>query len=398
MSYSKDIAPLLIKNCLGCHRAGGVAPFAMDSWGVVLGWSPMIKEVLLTKRMPPGQIDPAIGHFKNGRTLSSTEITTMMRWIDAGAPQDGNPGDDNKDPLTEFVKRDNQWAFGEPDHIVELPPQTVPAMGSPDFSELVLPIGLQTDRWLRASQFMPGDKRVLHHAELFIASTQSAGTQSTGRTPSSANALPPYYGASDPNTATFSPFVPGDEPMAWPNNTGGVITKDAALVVQLHYATIGREVQDKSRLGLWFYDEATPPQDRMAIECTCLAPTRWKTIPPRTANFKAQATLTLKKDAYLYSVLPRMHYRGSAIRLDAERPSGEVEPLLNVAKYNYNWQINYQFLVPKFLPAGTKIIASARYDNSSRNTFNPDPSQKVVWGRESFNEELAAVFQLKYVD
>jgi hypothetical protein len=349
----------------------------------VRGWTPMIKEVLLTKRMPPGQVDPAIGHFKNGRALSSNELTTITRWIDAGAPQDSN-----RDPLAEFGKRDNQWAFGQPDHIIELPLQTVPAMGPVDFSELVLPVGLQADKWLRASQFMPGDTRVLHHAELFIASTQSA----------SSKALPPYYGASNPDTATFSPFVPGDEPMALPDNTGGVIRKDAALIVQLHYATIGREVQDKSRLGLWFYDEAAPPQDRMAIECICLAPARWKSIPPRTANFGAQATLTLKKDAYLYSVLPRMHYRGSAIRIDAEHPSGEVEPLLNVAKYNYNWQINYQFVVPKFVPAGTKLIASARYDNSSRNTFNPDPSQEVVWGRQSFNEELAAVLQLKYVD
>lgn len=393
VSYSEDIAPLLIKHCLSCHRSGGVAPFAIDSWGVALGWAPMIKEVLLTKRMPPGQIDPAIGRFKNGRTLSSNEIATIVRWIDAGAHRDGD-----RDPLAEIVKSDDRWAFGEPDYVVELPPQTVPAMGPLDFFELVVPIGLPKDKWLRASQFMPGDKRVLHHAELFIAPTQSKEIRSAGRMPPSSNALPPYYSANDPDTATFSPFVPGDEPMPWPDNTGGTIAKNAALVVQLHYAAMGREVRDESRLGLWFHDDATPPQDRMAIECACLAPARWKTIPPRAANFKAQATLTLERDAYLYSVLPRMHYRGSAIRLDAEFPSGEVEPLLSVANYNYNWQMNYQFLAPKFFPAGTKLIASARYDNSSRNTFNPDPSQEVAWGRESFNEELAVVFQLKYVN
>jgi hypothetical protein len=210
--------------------------------------------------------------------------------------------------------------------------------------------------------------------------------------------LPPYYGVSDPDVPTFAPFAPGDEPVSLPNNTGGLLTKEASVVVQLHYGVIGRDVEDKSRLGLWFYDDAAPPTDRMATECVCLAPDRWKTIPPRSANFPAQATFTLTRSAYLYSVLPRMHYRGGAIRLDAQLASGKVEPLLNVARYNYNWQMNYQFTVPKFIPAGTKLIATARYDNSSRNAFNPDPSQEVGWGRRSFEEELAVVLQLKYAD
>jgi hypothetical protein len=394
VSYSKEVAPLLEKNCIGCHRAGGIAPFAMDSWGVVLGWSPMIKEVLLTKRMPPGQLDPAIGDFKNGRALSSKDIATIVRWIDAGASQDGN-----RDPLAELpAKREKQWAFGEPDHIIEVPPRTVPALGSVDVARSVIPVALPKDKWLRASQFMPGDERVLHHAELFIAPARFTSDPSVEQARFSANALPPYYGVSDPRIAAFSPFVPGDEPLVWPRNTGGVIAKDANLVVQLHYATIGREVNDKSRIGFWFHDDAAPPKDHMALECACLEPARWKSIPPRMADFKAQATLTVAKDAYLYGVLPRMHYRGSAIRIDAVRLSGEVEPLLNVPKYSYNWQVNYQLREPKLIPAGTKLVASARYDNSPRNPFNPDPSQTVGWGLESFNEELAVVFQLQYVD
>jgi hypothetical protein len=391
-SYVSDVAPILSKNCLGCHRMGGIAPFAMDSWSVVSGWSPMIKEVLLNKRMPPGQVDSTIGSFKNGRALSAEELATLVRWIDAGTPKDGE-----SDPLTKVVDDNDQWAFGEPDHIIELPPQTVPAIGPVDFSTVVLATGLDENKWLRASQLMPGDKRVLHHAELFVAS-QSPKDQSSGQTQPSINSLPPYYVARDPDIATFSPFAPGDEPIESPSNTGGVLAKDAGIVVQLHYGVIGREVADKSRLGLWFHGDATPPKERMATECICLPPAQWKNIPARTADFTAQATLTLEKNAYLYSVLPRLHYRGNSIRLDAELPSGEIEPLLNIPKYNYNWQINYQFASPKFIPAGTKLIARARYDNSSRNPFNPDPSQEVRWGRQSFAEELAAVLQLKYED
>ncbi len=391
-SYVSDVAPILIKNCLGCHRAGGIAPFAMDSWSVVSGWSPMIKEVLLNKRMPPGQVDSTIGSFKNGRALKSQELATLVRWIDAGTPKDGEG-----DPLAKGVSHNDQWAFGEPDHIIELPPQTVPAIGPVDFSTLVVATGLDKNKWLRASQLMPGDRRVLHHAELFISS-QSPETQSGGQSQASSNSLPPYYVARDPNIASFSPFAPGDEPIELPKNTGGLLAKDASVVVQLHYGVIGREVADKSRLGLWFYDDAAPPTERMATECICLAPDRWKNIPPRTEDFTAQATLILEKNAYLYSVLPRLHYRGSSIRIDAELPSGEIEPLLNIPKYNYNWQINYQFASPKFIRAGSKIIARARYDNSSRNAFNPDPSQEVRWGRQSSDEELAAVLQLKYAE
>jgi peroxiredoxin len=388
-SYSKEVAQLLIKNCVACHRLGGIAPFAMDSWAVVKGWSPMIKEVLLTKRMPPGQVDPDIGDFKNGRALSRGDLATLVRWIDAGAPRDGD-----RDPLAEIPKRDEAWAFGMPDKSIELPPQTIPAAGPLGFSEVIVPFGLPKDKWLRASQFMPGDKRVLHHAELFIASKSSATSQSFGLSSS----LPSYYGVGNPEVASFLPYVPGDEPTEWPDNSGGRIAKDSSLVVQLHYGTIGRDVHDKSRLGLWFYDDATPPTARLTTECVCLQPAQWKAIPPLATNFKAQATLVLRKAAYLYTVQPRMHYRGSAIRLVAEHSSGAVEPLLNVPNYSYSWQMNYQFRVPRYFPAGTKLIANARYDNSSHNMLNPDPTQAVMWGRNSSSEELAVVLRIRYVD
>ena len=89
-SYSQDIAPVLAENCATCHRAGGVAPFAMDSHTMVRGWSPMIREVLMTRRMPPGQIDGHIGEFINDRLIDREDIRNIVAWVEAGAPVDGD--------------------------------------------------------------------------------------------------------------------------------------------------------------------------------------------------------------------------------------------------------------------------------------------------------------------
>jgi hypothetical protein len=394
VSYTKDVVPILTKHCLACHREQGVAPFAMDSWGVVLGWSPMIKEVLLTKRMPPGQIDPKVGHFDNGRVLDSEDIRKLVAWIDAGGENDSD-----EDPLQSFTWPAADWAFGEPDLILELPQQAIPATGLIDYTDLILPVPLDEDVWVRATQFVPGDRRVLHHAEAFvIAPGVSDDSNLSPKALIANNFLNAYSNQNNPNVALIAPYVPGADPLAVPLNTGGMIKQNSHLAIQLHYAAIGREVTDKTRLGLWFYKENQIPKDRMVMACTCLEKSQWQTIPAYQENFITRAELVIDNNVQLYQILPQLHYRGSAIRFDAHLPTGEVEAILNVPKYNYNWQIDYRFSEPKFLPAGTKIVATATYDNSNKNNFNPDASQDVPWGRESYNEILAGVLQWKEVD
>jgi len=394
ISYQNDVAPTLIKHCVVCHRENGVAPFAMDSWGVVLGWSPMIKEVLMTKRMPPGQIDPSIGHFKNGRALSAEEVAQLINWIDAGGVNDSD-----EDPLENFVRSENEWALGKPDLIVDLPEQSIPATGLIDYTDIVLSIPLIEDRWVRGTQFVPGDQRVLHHAEAFVVPLKLSGESAVNpKVVIAEHFLSAFNNSNNPDAALFAPYVPGAKPESLPSNTGGILKANSQLAVQLHYAAIGREVKDQTRLGLWFYPKDNKPENRMVVGCACLDQTQWKKIPAYEENFVAKAELLIDKNVYLYSVFPQMHYRGSAIRFDAHLPNGEVEPLLSIPKYNFNWQIDYQFEQPKFVAAGTKIVATATYNNSSKNEFNPDASQDVPWGRESYNEILAGVFQWKVVD
>jgi len=147
-SYADDIAPIIEENCAKCHREGGVAPFALDSHTMLLGWSPMIREVIMTKRMPPGQVDPHIGDFENDMVLADNEAQQLLHWIEAGSPQDGT-----RDPLAAIEWPESEWAFGEPDYIIEVPPQEIPATGVLDYYNVVVDVDIEKDRWVRASIF-----------------------------------------------------------------------------------------------------------------------------------------------------------------------------------------------------------------------------------------------------
>ena len=159
-SYVADIAPILADNCATCHREGGIAPFAMDSHTMVQGWSPMIREVLMTKRMPPGQIDGHIGEFINDRLITEEEVRNVIAWADAGAPRDGD-----HDPLTELTWSTSKWSLGDkPDYIskyLRSPFQQL-ASWSTETSAVKIDLGGK-DRWLRGSEYIPGDRTVLHH-------------------------------------------------------------------------------------------------------------------------------------------------------------------------------------------------------------------------------------------
>ncbi|MEQ8955818.1 MAG: redoxin domain-containing protein, partial [Gammaproteobacteria bacterium] len=158
VSYTSDVAPIIAENCASCHREGGIAPFAMDSHAMVRGWSPMIREVLMTKRMPPGQIDSHIGEFDNDMLLQDSEIQTILSWIAAGSPVDGS-----SDPLAALSWPTSKWAFGEPDYIIKIPSQQIPATGVLDYRYVSVPIDIDEDKWVRGSQYAAGDRTVLHH-------------------------------------------------------------------------------------------------------------------------------------------------------------------------------------------------------------------------------------------
>lgn len=382
VSYSEDVAPILAEHCARCHRDGGIAPFALDSHTMAQGWTPMIREVLMTKRMPPGQIDPHVGDVENTYTLPVEDERTLMEWIAAGAPK----AESEPDPLAQLTWPETEWAFGEPDMILDVEAQEIPAGGVLDYIHTAVPIPLEQDRWLKASQYLPGDRTVLHHTLNAVLGPDEDPTGSS------------FLGGGDPNEANIQAYIPGAQPAMEEPNTGGLLQAGSTLALQLHYTTTGRETVDQSRIGLWFYPEGEVPQERMSGRCACIFTPTWTNIPPHDPNFEQRSTIMLEQDAYLYSFLPHMHFRGKYMRFEAHYPDGSVEQLINIANYNYNWQMDYQLKDPKFVPAGTEIVAIGAFDNSAQNPNNPDPSRSVPWGLQSWDEMFFGAVRWKWAD
>jgi hypothetical protein len=373
-SYEKDIAPIIANNCATCHRDGGVAPFAMDSHTMIKGWSPMIREVVMTKRMPPAQVDSHIGKFKNAMNLEDKEIQQLIAWIDAGASQDGN-----HDPLAELTWPETEWAFGEPDYIINIPTQQIPATGVIDYIRLNVPIDIEEDKWVRASQYLPSDRSVLHHTIHDLI-----GPDGVRNSPL--------------NTASISSYVPGGEPRQELPNTGGILRKGSQIALNMHYTTNGREATDTSRIGLWFYPDGVVPEERMSGRCACIFTRDWTDIPANDANFEQTASILIEEDAHLFGHYAHMHFRGKYMRFYADYPDGSREELINIANFSYAWQLNYEYDEPKFVPAGTRITAVGAFDNSAQNPANPDPTRDVAWGQQSWDEMFFGSSRWKYTN
>ena len=166
ISYTKDIAPILEQNCVSCHRDGAIAPWSMSSHAMVKGWSPMMREVVMTRRMPPGQIDNHVGKpLKDVAGLSVEEQQKLIQWIDQGAPKDGTA-----DPLAGLTFSDAKYSLGEPDIVLSVPPQTIPATGVIDYRYVPVELNLDRDVWIRGIEFVPGDRQVLHHVITYLSS------------------------------------------------------------------------------------------------------------------------------------------------------------------------------------------------------------------------------------
>lgn len=382
-SYIADIAPILAENCATCHREGGIAPFAMDSHTMVQGWSPMIREVLMTKRMPPGQVDGHIGEFINDRLITDEEVRSVIAWADAGAPKDGDT-----DPLAELTWSTSKWSLSDvPDMVLKVPSQQVAATGVLEYRDVAVKIDLDgKDRWLRGSEYIPGDRTVLHHTINSLNYPEEVG-QRLGQ-----------LGSSNPDKASITAYIPGGTAAFNPPNTGGLLKDGSVLNLNLHYTTNGRETVDESEIGLWFYPEGVIPEERMSGRCACIFPNTWTNIPSNDPAFEQTATITIGKDANIYSFLPHMHFRGKYMRFYADYPDGSSEELINIAAYNYAWQMSYTYAEPKFVPAGTKITAVGAFDNSAQNPANPDPQRTVPWGQQSWDEMFFGAVQWKNID
>lgn len=423
LSYVNDIAPIIAENCAECHREGGIAPFAMDSSLAVQGWSPMIREVVLTKRMPPGQIDNKVGHkMKNEMNLSDEEMQKLVRWVDAGSPVDGD-----EDPLTALTWPETKWSLGEPDMIVKIPATTVPATGVVDYKDIVVDLDLDEERWVRGSEVAPGAPEVLHHIITTVV-PPGGGEDPQALFLKAINSLPEdraaairaemfaavaageqpdidkifrdnpeidvgaLLGGGGPDQASIAGYAPGNSVSLNPEGVGGRLVPGTKLSFQMHYTTSGKEQTDETEIGIYFYPEGYVPEERMGGgvgNAFTIA------IPAGAKDHEMELVTYIKNDAEIHSLMPHMHFRGKRMKFTAVYPDGSEEVILSVPAYSFNWQLAHELAEPLAVPGGTKIIATGAFDNSGQNPYNPDPSIEVNWGEQSWEEMFMGFYSWK---
>jgi peroxiredoxin/mono/diheme cytochrome c family protein len=376
VTYANQISRILQKRCIQCHREGEIAPFALTNYDEVYGWAEMIDEVVQDQRMPPWNADPAVGRFRNDPSLSEEERRLIHEWMLAGAPL----GDESQLPPPREFPETGGWRIGEPDVVIPITekPFKVPAEGAVDYQYFVVDPGFTEDKWIQAAECRPGNREVVHHILVFVKPPGDTGRGRGGTI------------RSDWLAAT----APGAEVMKLPVGLAKFVPAGAKLVFQLHYTPNGSPQEDISELGLIFADPTTVRRE----VGTWRAVNNRFVIPPNEPNHVVEADHTFERDAYLLALFPHMHLRGKSFRYVAKYPDGKEEVLLHVPRYDFNWQNSYILAMPKRLPKGTKLHCTAVFDNSANNLANPDPSDTVRWGDQTWEEMMIGYFSMIWAE
>jgi mono/diheme cytochrome c family protein len=367
-TFSKDVAPILYNRCLECHRPGEAGPMAFRNYKETRPWAKAIKAAVATRSMPPWHADPAFNHFANSRRLSDAEVATIAKWADSGAPE-GNPQDLPKMP--EYV---DGWTIGKPDITVDMGKDfKIPAEGVIPYQYYKVDPGFTEDTWIQAAEVRPSQRPQVHHILVFV---QEGGKRVTR--------------AGEQFSDMLIGYAPGVPTITWEPDTAFLVKAGSTLLFQVHYTANGKEAMDRSVLGLKIRKD-TPKYRAFSGSATQFR----LTIPPGDPNHEVKATHVFKEDVVLLDMTPHMHLRGKAFKYVLTYPDGRSEVLLNVPKYDFNWQLSYILAEPRKVPAGSKIDATAWYDNSPNNKYNPDPTQTVRWGDQTFQEMMIGFFNYK---
>ncbi len=361
-NYSTEIAPLLRRSCVKCHRPGDIGTFAMTNHATVASYAAAIRVNLIEGKMPPWHADAPQGTFSNDQSLTPAETARLAAWAEAGAPRG-----DGEDPLVTHPPAPAvDWPLGPPDAIVTIDSQSIPAASqSPTipYQYVFTTTPFPTNVWLRAATVKPGNRQVVHHALVFAGNFSDLAALKGG--------LGGY----------FAGYVPGMEQAFYPDGVGKQLKAGSIIMFQMHYTPIASGQTDKTQLGL--YLSKTKPAKELK---TGSAYNTSFVIDPDTKVAPASADTTFAKAVTLFEFSPHMHFRGSSMRFDAILPDGTTQTLLNVPNYDFAWQSTYRLAKPVTLPAGSRLHLSGTFDNSVWNPFNPDPSRTVTFGEQTSDE------------
>lgn len=372
-TYTKDVASILNNRCAGCHRAGEVAPMSLLTYDEVRPWAKAIREAVLAGKMPPWLADPKYRHFENDRRLTRDEIDKVVAWVNAGAPK-GDIAD-----LPPAPKFEPGWVIGKPDVVFAMNESfPVPADGVVAYKHFLVETNFTEDKWIQAAEIRPGNRAVVHHVIVYVR--EPDGAISTA----AQSAAPVVRDGKDP---LLVGFAPGEQPKVMRPGTAKLIKAGSKLLFQVHYTPNGTATNDRSVVGLIFAKDLVTREAH-----TWRALNTGFVIPAGASNQEVKSSWTAKEDIYLEAFMPHMHLRGKDFKYTIVYPDGRSEEVLEIPKYDFNWQLFYNLKEPMALPKGTRIDCVAHFDNSANNKFNPDATKEVRWGNQTWEEMMIGWF------
>ena len=366
VTYSNQIVRILRKNCVECHRAGEIAPFALTDYDEVVGWAETIAEVVRDQRMPPWHANPKYGHFTNARLMSDEDKRLIYQWVENGAPK----GDASQIPEPPKFAAHGWTLPRKPDVVLSMrdKPFNIPAEGTVEYQYFVVDPGFKEDKYVTAAEVIPGNRGVVHHSVIFVR---------------------PPGGERQRGIGWLTAYVPGQSTNILEEGQARYVPAGSKLVFQQHYTPNGSPQQDLTKLGLIFAD----PKDVEEEVVTVIALNRNFEIPPGASDHKVEAWESgFPSNGKLLAIAPHMHLRGKSFRFIAHR-NGAEQIVLDVPNYDFNWQHAYKLAEPKPVK-DMRIQCIAHFDNSEDNLVNPDPSQTVRWGDQTWEEMVVAYFDV----
>ncbi len=400
--FTKDVAPILYKNCTTCHRPGGLGPFSLMDYDSVKANVKDVKDAVKSGYMPPWHADGPHGQFANDRRLSELEKGTILRWIEAGAKR----GDMKAMP--EKPVYPTNWELGKPDAVVTMTEDfTVPAKGTIEYQYFEIPTGFTEDKWIQAIEFKPGAREVVHHVLVYakLPPAPPAATPAPTAAPVAAPAAgapaprplflnkPEYQTPPDPPRmdslhapprrlgTLIGGTAPGTNVMRFAPGTALRLRAGTILTFQMHYTASGHEMHDRTSVGFQFASAAPEEEIRMSAFING----KFK-LPAGQKDVAVASELEPTETVKIWGLLPHTHLRGVRWKYTLEKPDGTSQVVLDVPRYDFNWQTYYFFATPLEVPAGAKLKSMAWYDNSATNKANPDASKDVTWGDQTWEE------------
>jgi Ca2+-binding EF-hand superfamily protein/mono/diheme cytochrome c family protein len=366
VTYHRDIARIMQANCVECHHSGGVGPFALDSYDAVIEHAGMIRKQVERGAMPPWFAAALEGQthtpWANDRSLSERDRDDLLAWLASDRPK-GDVADAPKP--RQFP---SEWSIGKPDAIIAATkPISIKAEGTMPYQHVTVTTDFPEDRWVRGYEILPTERQVVHHVIITVYEKSRK-----------------VRGGGDEGTEGYwAAYVPGNTKQIYPEGFARKLPAGATVSFQIHYTPNGKAVQDTMRMGLLFAKE--PP--KYVVHTTALPNARIH-IPAGAANHIETTQRKLPTDINAMAWMAHMHVRGKAFKFEAISPDGKTETLLDIPRYDFNWQLRYDYAMPRFLPHGTTIKITAVFDNSTGNPANPDPTKNVRWGQQTYDEMM----------